>query len=151
MSKMPNKIQDGETLSPRHARFVDGLVKGLDKGKAAISAGYSPMSANSIASQLLRKVKIIKALERVGLTDISIAKGIKVNVEAGMGVKATADTSLRGLELASRLKGHLDKEEVTPTSLTQTNIYIQELKNMSSSQLLDTIDSLTEEVKKLKA
>ena len=140
-----------DKLNTREARFIQGLAKGMNKHQSALYAGFSPSSANSYAYQLLRKVKIVKALERVGLTDNSIAKGIKANIQAGMGVKATADTSLRGLELASRLKGHLDKEETTPTSLSQTNIYINELKQLSYSQLLETLDDLTKDVKKLKA
>jgi len=120
----------------------------MNKTNSAISAGYSPISASTIASQLLKKTKISDALDKVGLSDKAIAKGIKTNIEAGMGIKATADTSLKGLALASKLKGHGQPKQ--PTSLSQTNVYIEEMKNMNDKELNAKLDRLSDEVQDLK-
>lgn len=139
-------------MNPRQATFVKKLSQGYNKQDAAVAAGYSPTSASAIASQLIRKTKIIKALDRIGLTDRSIARGIKTNVDSGMGVRATADTSLRGLELASKLKGHLDTSNTdTSNTYTQTNIYIQELKALDNNALDYKLNSLIDDINKLKA
>lgn len=86
---------------------------------------------------------IVKALEDAGITDPYIADGIKHNTEAGLGVKATAADSLRGLELAARLKGYLDNK---PESLHQTNVYIEELKSLSSEELENRLNKLDTEI-----
>lgn len=133
-------------MSPKQVRFISNVARGMSKKDSAISAGYSPLSASTIASNLMKKSKIVQALDKIGVTDKAIARGIKTNIEAGMGIKATASDSLRGLELASRLKGHLNKEN-EPSSLSQTNIYINELKQMDDDQLADRLKELTEEIK----
>lgn len=137
-------------LNPRQARFVKGLQMGMSKGQSALMAGYSPESISSYPSQLLRKANITKALEAVGLSDTVIAKGIKQHIQDGMGVKSTADTSLRAIDLAARLKGHLDKE-VPDTNLSQTNIYINELRGLSEEELAVKLKDITTHLEGLKA
>ena len=139
-------------LTPKQAIFVKKLSEGRSQFEATKLAGYqgTKESLYSQGSRLIRNIKIVKALETVGLTDKSIARGIKTNVQAGMGIKATADTSLRGLELASKLKGYLDRPEA-PQSLSQTNIYIRELQQLTDTELTTKVNELTKEVKKLKS
>jgi hypothetical protein len=137
-------------LTPRQNSFVKNLTKGNNIEDSAILSGYSPKTAGSIGSQLLKNTKIIKALDKHGLSEDSIAKGIHINVKAGMGIKATADTSLRGLELASRLHGLLDKED-TSTNLSQTNIYINELKQLNSDELNTRLQQVMNDIKQLEA
>ena len=145
-----NKVKKDkvEYLTPKQARFIRAIKDGKGKEVSAIIAGYSPKTASSQATQLLKKTKITKALDRAGLSDKAISEGIKTNIEAGMGVKATADTSLKGLALASKLKGHGQPQQ--PTSLSQTNVYIEEMKNMNDKELNAKLDTLTEEVQELK-
>ena len=64
-----------------------------------------------------------------------------------MGIKATADTSLRGLALATQLKGYNQPKQ--PSTLSQTNVYIEEVKNLDDKQLDAKLKTLTSEVKKL--
>lgn len=136
-------------LTPKQALFVKGLSKGHTQTSAAILAGYSPKSAYSTSSRMMRNDKIVKALDRVGLTDKRIAEGIKNNAFAGEGVKATADTSIRAFELATRLKGYLGKDEETP-NLFQTNIYFQQLNQMSDEELNAELNKLTIRVAQFK-
>jgi len=52
-------------LSPRHQRFVDGIVAGLSQTQAYIQAGYSPDGASANASLLIANhSKIALALEQ---------------------------------------------------------------------------------------
>lgn len=140
-----NKLKNGLTL--RQNLFVKNLSKGKNQTESAILAGYSSKSADVIGSQMMRNVKIIKALEDVGLSDKILVNNIKENMEAGAGVKATADTSLRATELALRLKGYLDKEQEQPTNTT--NIYVQELRVMDSTALHNKLDAILSEVEQL--
>lgn len=131
-------------LQPKQAKFVELLSRGNNITEASKILGYN----RDYASRMLRKSNIAKALERAGLSDTILAQGIKTNFEAGMGVKATADTSLKATELALRLKGYLDKPEAT--NLTQNNVYINELKQLNDEDLSARLDNLTQEVQKLK-
>ena len=146
---MKKKIPQSEVLTTKQAMFIKAKAKGMNNKDSAIMAGYAPLSASTQASRLMKKDKITNALDTVGLTDTAIARGIKTNIEAGMGIKATADTSLKGLALASKLKGH-GVQENKPTSLSQTNVYIEEVKQLSDSELNAKLDSITSEVSKLK-
>ena len=145
---MKKKIPQSEVLTTKQAMFIKAKAKGMNNKDSAIMAGYAPLSASTQASRLMKKDKITNALDTVGLTDTAIARGIKTNIEAGMGIKATADTSLKGLALASKLKGHGVQEN--KPNLSQTNVYIEEVKQLSDKQLSDKLDKITSEVKQLK-
>lgn len=136
------------SLSPKEALFVKNLSKGHSTKDAALLAGYSESSISSYPYILKRKLKIIKALENKGLSDEYLAKSLKKNIDSGMGVKATADTSLRGIEIVSRLKGYLDNDK--PQAQTESNIYINELKILNINELQAKADKLTEELASLK-
>lgn len=136
------------SLTPRHAKFVNSLIDGDSKGDAAIIAGYPPQYASSIASQLLKNAKIKAALDKAGLTDKFIADKIKRHINDGMSVKPTAETSLRALELATKLKGYHDtKPDVTNNN--QTNVFIMELKELDDSQLNTKLKALLSDVNSL--
>ena len=137
-------------MNTRNELFVKNLSKGIDKGSSAILAGYSPKTANSYASQLLKKTKIIKALEDMGISDRYIAKTLKSHIDDGLGIKATSDTSLRALDLATRLKGYqtIDHNEA---NLNQTNIYINELKMLNETELNARLQEVLNDIASLKA
>jgi phage terminase small subunit len=136
-------------MTLQQTRFVKNKVVGMNNTDAAIAAGYSLRTAPSQASRLLKNVNITKALQRAGLTDNVLANTIKTNIEAGVGVKATADTATKNVELALRLKGYLNDKPDTQ-NLTQNNVYINELKQLNDKDLSSRLDDLTNEVQKLK-
>ena len=136
-------------LNPQQATFVKKLINGSNGHDAAILAGYSKQSADSISSQLIRNPKVVLALERAGLTDHSLTLMLKRNIKSGNGVKATADTSLRGIELAYRLKGYLDKPD--NVNLSQTNININQIRDLDDNQLNDKLNQLLQDVQELKS
>lgn len=67
----------GEKLNPREQAFVNAYVAGgaKDGTQAAITAGYAPKAAHVQASRLLRKDKVIRAIDalRVPAKEQSIA------------------------------------------------------------------------------
>ena len=138
----PKKVKHrASTLTFKEGKFIEGKAKGLINKDAAIYAGYAPLSASVSASKLMKKERILKALERAGLTDDALAQVIKVNMEAGTGIKATADTSLKAVELALKLKGHLQADEKG-----DTNIQINDLRNLSDEELNRKLEILQGEV-----
>lgn len=128
-------------LTYHEAKFIEGKAKGLNNKDAAIFGGYAPLTADVAGSRLMKKAKILEALDKVGLTDVVLASVIKQNIEAGTGIKATADTALKGVELALKLRGHLQNEQKTG-DLSQTNIYINELQTMSDEELTKKVEEL---------
>lgn len=52
---MPTKEKK---LSPRHQKFIQGILEGKTQGQAYIDAGYSPRGARSSASKLLTNPNI---------------------------------------------------------------------------------------------
>jgi phage terminase small subunit len=51
-----------EGLSPKQGRFVEEYLRDLNGKQAAIRAGYSPKSAEVLASQILRNLKVQAAI-----------------------------------------------------------------------------------------
>ena len=132
-----NKEKRKRSLTFKEGKFVVGMSKGLNQKDSAIYAGYAPLSASVSASKLMQKEKIIRELEKCGLTDAVLASTIKTNMEAGMGIKATADTSLKAVELALKLKGHLHEEKGDTT-----NIQVNNLREMSDEDLIRRMNEL---------
>jgi|GEM_PF-1690560 len=75
----------GQGLSPQVTRFALNVIKGMSGKEAAILAGYSPKTAESQASRLLRKAKVKafidkelqKASEKAGVTVEYVLKNLK--------------------------------------------------------------------------
>ena len=134
-----------DKLTPKNARLIKQIAKGNNITEASAIVCYN----RDYATTLLKKAKMVKALDKEGLTDKAVAKGLKTNIQAGLAVKATASDSLRGLELASKLRGHQDTTTDTAPK-TQTNVYINELNNMADGELHSKVDELQQELNDLK-
>ena len=135
-------------LAPREGKFVRALIAGANKKDSAIIAGYTPTSAGVQASRLLRKDKIRHALDKAGLTDKAIAGMLKVHAEQGLGVRPTSDTSLKAISLVMQAKGQLATDN-NNTNNTTNNVYINELKVLTTEQLQERLTMLQEETKSL--
>jgi len=131
-------LKKEKRLSYHEKKFIEGMSKGLNQKDSALFAGYAITSAPTQASRLMHKEKIIRELDKQGLTDTVLVQNIKHNMEAGAGVKATADTSLKATELALRLKGHLQNDEKGDT----TNIQINDLRSLSDEELIKRMEML---------
>jgi len=130
----------------KQLKFVKNKVKGLNNKDSAIMAGYKAKNADVMGAQLMKNPKIMRALDKVGLTDEAVARDLDIAIQAGLGKKATNSDSLRGLELASKLRGHLNR---TPENMTQNNIYVQQLTQMSDEGLNERITELTSSIARL--
>ena len=50
-------------INEMESQFIAGIKAGLTQQQAALNAGYSPKTAHTQASQLMRKPKIIACLD----------------------------------------------------------------------------------------
>jgi hypothetical protein len=135
-------------LNTKEAKFTRNIIAGMNKSESAKMAGYAPRSAGVSASRLLRKDKIIRALDRAGLSDMAIATMLKTHATNGMGIKATSDTSLKAIQLAMTARGHLDNSDKDSNNNTINNTYINELKVMSINELELKLQQLQQETNK---
>lgn len=139
----PPKKEHNQKLTIKQRAFIKNLSKGHNQTESAILAGYSRKSADVIGSKLASQENIIRALDQAKFDDKHIVEGLKRNFDEGIGVKATADTSVKVAELVLKLKGYLNKEQEGTTNNTQ-NIYINELNTMSDEQLEARYNALQE-------
>lgn len=128
-------------LTSKNKKFIKALASGNNITKSTEMAGYS----GSYGSQLLRKDKIIKAMEEYGISDKYIVKTIKRGIDSGLGIKASNSDAMRGVELLARIKGYTDTGNTGNTTNTQVNIYA----SMSTEELQDKLHTLQDEVKHL--
>lgn len=101
--------------NPRQKRFIKEYVKTSNITESAKKAGYSPKTAYSIGSELLKKpeiqTEISNTLERAGLTDDYIAEGLRTAVEKGLSSERhTLSDGLRGIEMIAKLKDKFPAE-----------------------------------------
>lgn len=135
-------------LNPQQATFVKKKIQGYSSTDAAILAKYSPDSAYSQASRLLKNANIIAALERAGVTDNFVARKLKGNIVKGSKLDVTPDVYMRSIDLATKLKGYQQNDQ--PQQLTQNNIYVNELRQMDDTALQAKLDTLLQEVEVLR-
>jgi hypothetical protein len=66
-----------EKLKPKQKQaLINKFEHGMSSRRAAIQAGYSPTNAWNVIPTLLRRKPIVDELERIGVTDKTIAKVI---------------------------------------------------------------------------
>lgn len=132
-------------MTIKQAKAIKYIIRdGFTKEQALIKAGYSRKTAETYGTQLFKKDEAKRALARAGLDENSLALLLKTNIVSGVGVKATADTSIRGISLAYQLRGDLlpEKEQIGDT----TNIYIKELKTLPDSELQARLKAIEGEI-----
>lgn len=140
------KIELLNTLTPKQEKFVKEKIKGHTNKDAALIAGYSQKSAQNISSSLLKNEKIVHALEKRGFTDDHISEVLDTAINAGLGQRATNSDALKGIEMVAKLKGHL-KQNTENNS--QTNVFINELNQMSDESLAQKVAELTTQIQAL--
>jgi hypothetical protein len=138
---MPANIHNPQ-LSPKMRLFTKNMVKGHTIEDSAKLAGYSKHSASAIGSQLLRRDSIRKELEKAGITENALASVLKKHIDDGIGIKASADTSLRATELSLKLMGHLERENEQSGTTNNTVIY----NNYTDTELQARIAELQQEL-----
>jgi|ERR1043166_7377595 phage terminase small subunit len=119
--KKPRLVVSKNGLTPKQARFVSEYVANGNNGtQAAIAAGYSKNTAFVIASENLRKPKIVQEKDRlmskladeVGLTASYVMKRLKDCTNLDESEKG--QTVLKALELAGKHHGlFTEKTELT--------------------------------------
>ena len=131
-------------LNPKQMLYVKNLTKGHTKKDAAKLAGYADSTVAMVNSKLMKNEAIKAELARLGLDDRGLSRVLKQHIQDGIGIKSTADTSLRATELVLRLRGNLDKEESTATT-NNTLIY----NDYTDSQLQERLKELQGQVESM--
>lgn len=98
----------GRILSIKQKRFIQELPTSKSSKEAALKAGYSPNTARFIASENLTKPniqrEIVRVLDQAGLDDSKLATRLSKAIDSGLTQKANNADSLRGLEMAFKLR-----------------------------------------------
>jgi hypothetical protein len=137
-------------LKGKQLKFVKAKIEGHTNGEAVRIAGYhtkSKRNDNVLGYKMAHKGLIMEALDTAGMSDKAQAETLVKTIEAGVGIKATNSDAIAGLRLVAELKGQLKKD--TPDSLTQNNIYINELKTLDDTALGQKLQELTQAVTQL--
>jgi phage terminase small subunit len=99
MTQQPPKPKKLE-LTQKQRSFVKGLAQGKTKKKAAEDAGYSPKSAQSQASENLRKPNVrevfLRAMDKAGITDEKLATVMSEGLEAKRAISAVVGNDATG-------------------------------------------------------
>ncbi len=132
--------------------FVKKYIQNNGNGTQAVLETYdttNPNVAGAISSENLRKPSIQKeirqALEMKGLTPEVVVEALKTNLVAGVGVKATAETTNRAIDIYSKLTGLYDRQDIEQSykvTLSKLNskeltMELERLNKLSSSLIAD--------------
>lgn len=123
--------------------FVKKYIQNNGNGTQAVLETYDttdPNVAGAISSENLRKPSIQKeirqALEVKGLTPDVVVEALKTNLVAGVGVKATAETTNRAIDIYSKLTGLYDRQDIEQS-------YKLTLSKLNSKELQMELESIT--------
>src|SRR5215469_712024 len=83
--------QKDASLSPRVQRFVAEYLRDFNGTQAAIRAGYSPKSARSQASHMLRNVAIAAAVREAGERALKSSEALLARVKYELALMAFFD------------------------------------------------------------
>lgn len=137
-----------KSLTLKQRQFVKKYLENGGNGTRAALAVYNTKdshTAHQIAYENLRKPAVFRqieaSLERVGLSDESIAEMLRESIEAGLGVKATNADTLRGIEMLLKLKGYypIQKSAHLRVNLGAGESFEKRLENMSYKEVLEEL------------
>jgi hypothetical protein len=146
-------------LTPKQAKFVESYIHEPNATQSAIQAGYSDKTAYAIGYENLNKPQvksaIISILEQQGCTDTHLSRRIYESTNAekvvssyteGDSIQPDHAIRLKGVELALRLKGLLDRSSDTTSPSVTINsdkimILLQSSMTPSTTSTPTTIDT----------
>ena len=106
-------------LTTKQDLFSRYILSGESGKNAAIMASYSENSAEVIASENLRKPKVLEKIKHIldeaGLSDEKLAEYLNKSIKSGVGISPKNSDALKGVRLAYELKGKLARTKTTGT------------------------------------
>ncbi len=122
-------FEKSRLLSIKQRQIIKGLSAGMSEKELAedLEIPLPALRASLMTPNIQNALGI--ALEKAGLSDAVLAEKLRKTMR-GAGEKATNHDAIKAIELAARLKGHLNKEPETVN-----NTYINELKFLSVGEL----------------
>jgi|SRR3989344_1760445 len=144
-------------LTNRQDLFAKHYAMGKSGKQSAVLAGYSARSAETIASENLRKPEVLKKVEAIlnsaGLSDEALAKRLQKAIDAGLGQRASNADALKGIRMALELKDRFPDNH-TRMEVTQTSEIKMELQTKTPEELQeyleDTLKKTQEVIARLK-
>lgn len=141
MSTPPRTI-NANGLTIKENKFVSDLIR-TGSGTDAVEKNYNVKSranARSMAIELKQKPRIQEAIRlemtKQGLTPDVVVKALKENLVQGIGVKATAETTNRAIDIYAKLTGLYDSQDIEKT-------YKITLSKLNSKELTVELEKLT--------
>ena len=135
-------MSNNKHLTLKETGFVVDLIKGKN-GTDAVENNYkvkSRANARSMAIELKKKPRIQEAIRlemiKQGLTPDIVINALKQNLIQGIGVKATAETTNRAIDLYSKITGLYDREDIEQS-------YKLTLSRLNSKELRVELEKLT--------
>ncbi len=111
------------SLSPQQVAFVEAYLIDPNGEKAAIAAGYSPKTAASQASRLLRHVKVVAALEQ-RRTMLQVRTGITPEMVLGELAKLGFSDIRQVVQWRSNVTGMSEDEDGDPVIRTSNEVTV---------------------------
>lgn len=138
----PSRKINPNGLTLKEQGFVVDLIKGKN-GTDAIEKNYNVKSranARSMAIELRKKPRIQEAIRlamlKQGLSPEVVVDALKQNLIQGIGVKATAETTNRAIDIYAKLTGLYDREDIEQS-------YKITLSRLNSKELTMELEKLT--------
>ena len=146
--EQPKKHNQGSKLltSYKHRKIVEAALTGKPLKQAAIDLGYSPKTAESQASQILKRPNVImsfnRILDKAGVSDDFLASRIrslttaKTKIFAQLNGEFTdereveaLETQRKTIEMAARLKGHLKEKADVDINVGLMQVVVNAIRN----------------------
>lgn len=139
-------------MTLRQKLFVKKYIEKNGNGTQAVLETYNttdPNVAGAISSENLRKPSIQQAIRQAldakGLSPDVIVDALKTNLVAGIGIKATAESTNRAIDIYAKLTGLYDKQDIEQSykvTLSKLNskeltIELERLNKRSTSLIAD--------------
>ena len=129
-------------LSIKENKFVIDYVK-TGNATQAVENNYdvkNRKNANKLSTDIKKKPRIQEAIrlemQKQGLSPEVVVNALKTNILTGQGVKSTAETANRGIDIYAKITGLYDREDIEQS-------YKLTLSKLNSKELRIELEKLT--------
>jgi hypothetical protein len=125
-------------LTVKQRRFIDNYLQTSNATQAVIDAGYKVKSRNvarAVGSEVLTQPAVIETIEEIlnrqGLSIPSVVGKLERVIDSGLKAEAKSSDALKGIEMAFKLHGLLNKHVVTENRTLKVSLKAKDTKELS--------------------